>query len=125
MRPGKPEGLVAAKIGTICTDRADAACVENKANTLEPDLLAPVQGDHRCTSLKRNRPSRCCHHPDDVLMDWQSRIDIAHRKDRTIGVAAVAKVEIPAKRQGLDKNGRFGMRAAPGAPGCRDDAGLL
>lgn len=116
---------MAAQVAPCGVHRTDAPCFQHKADVLERDLFTSVQRDHGGTSLKRDRPARVRHHPHDVFVHRQARIDIAYRKDRAIRIAPVAKIEIPAEGQRLDQHSRLGMGLAPSSPIRGDHAGLF
>ena len=90
---------MAAKSGTICIHNFYATGIKFETGIFKCDLIAILQCDKCLTSLKCHRVSGRCDSANDVFVDWQTRIDIANRKNRTIGVPAVAKIRITTKRQ--------------------------
>ena len=89
---------MATKIRTICVYSFYATGIKFQTNIFISDLIASFQRHICLASLKRHRFARRCDNANDVLMNWQTWIDVADRKYRTIGVPVIAKVKIATKR---------------------------
>lgn len=96
LRPCKPKGLMTAEVLAIDVNGLHTARIKFQADILKSNLATTRERCDSFTPLEGNGPTGCGEDTDDVFMHRQSRIDIPHGKDGSVGVATAAEIKVSA-----------------------------
>lgn len=125
LRPCEPECFVTSKVCAVLIDGFDATRYFFQFYALNGNVLACAQRRKGFGALEGDGFARGGDDADDVFVDGQAGVYVAHREDRAACIAVVAEVKITAKGEGFHKDGGVWMQRFPCAPIGGDDGGLF